>query len=571
MTIHFGAPMPSTSTAMEVRQKVAELSCDSFDARKPLRQPLEQYFIHSARQNWGRTAVADSSGKELTYGRTLAGAVALAGKLERQIPPAPFMPQRVPLQSGEQNHVGLLLPPSVGGVLTNLALILLGKIPVNLNYTAAEASLHSSIEQCGITTIVTSKAFLEKIPALAQLEGLLLLEDILPTISGSDKLLALMKARLLPSRLLCGRENFSADSVATVIFSSGSTGEPKGVMLSHHNIMSNIEALRMVFRVNGADNVCSALPFFHSLGFTGTLWFPLVSGFSAFYHPNPMDGEKIAQMVREHTSTILLATPTFLLAYLRRAKREDFASLRLVITGAEKLKAKVADSFEDRFGVRPMEGYGATELAPVITLSLPDVEVDGVRQHGSKVGSVGHPVPGVVIKVVDPESGAELKAGEPGLMLVKGPNVMLGYLGRPDKTAEAIRDGWYVTGDIGVLDDDGFIRITDRLSRFSKIGGEMVPHGVVEDELHGRLGQTGVVAVTAVPDEKKGERLVVIYSREAAVDAEILQRHMAESSLPNLWKPGRDCYVEVESLPILGTGKLDLKGIREIALAAVGG
>jgi acyl-[acyl-carrier-protein]-phospholipid O-acyltransferase/long-chain-fatty-acid--[acyl-carrier-protein] ligase len=448
--------------------------------------------------------------------------------------------------------------------------MLLGKTPVNLNYTAAEASLRSSIEQCGITTIITSKAFLEKMPAMAQLEGLLLLEDILPSISGRDKLLALLKARLLPARLLCAREGFTADSVATVIFSSGSTGEPKGVMLSHHNIMSNIEALRMVFRVNGSDNVCSALPFFHSLGFTGTLWFPLVSGFSAAYHPNPMDGEKIAQMVREHKSTILLATPTFLLAYLRRAKREDFASLRLVITGAEKLKAKVADSFEERFGIRPMEGYGATELAPVITLSLPDVEVGGVRQYGSKEGSVGHPVPGVVIKVVDPDSGVELKAGEAGLMLVKGPNVMLGYLGRPDKTAEAIKDGWYVTGDIGVLDEDGFIRITDRLSRFSKIGGEMVPHGVVEDELHNRLGQTGVVAVTAVPDEKKGERLVVIYSREAA-DIETLQRHMAESSLPNLWKPGRDCYVDVESLPILGTGKLDLKGIKEMALAAVGG
>ncbi len=565
MTIHFGTPMPSSSTAMEVRQKVAELSCDSFDARKPLRRSLEQYFINSARQNWGRKAVADSSGKELTYGRTLAGAVALAGKLERQIPPAP------PLLSGEKSHVGLLLPPSVGGVLTNLALMLLGRIPVNLNYTAAEASLRSSIDQCGITTIVTSKAFLEKVPSLAQLEGLILLEDIFPTISGSDKLLALLKARLLPSRLLCGREGFTADSVATVIFSSGSTGEPKGVMLSHHNIMSNIEALRMVFRVNAADNVCSALPFFHSLGFTGTLWFPLVSGFSAAYHPNPMDGEKIAQLVREHKSTILLATPTFLLAYLRRAKREDFASLRLVITGAEKLKAKVADSFEERFGVRPMEGYGATELAPVITLSLPDVKVGGVRQYGSKEGSVGHPVPGVVIRVVDPESGADLKAGEAGLMLVKGPNVMLGYLGRPDKTAEAIKDGWYITGDIGVLDDDGFIRITDRMSRFSKIGGEMVPHGVVEDELHNRLGQTGVVAVTAVPDDKKGERLVVLYSRDTAVDAEILQRHMAESSLPNLWKPGRDCYVEVECLPILGTGKLDLKGIKEIALAAVGG
>ena len=270
-------------------------------------------------------------------------------------------------------------------------------------------------------------------------------------------------------------------------------------------------------------------------------------------------------VVREHKSTILLATPTFLLAYLRRAKREDFATLRLVVTGAEKLKAKVADAFEERFGVRPMEGYGATELSPVITLSLPDVEVDGVRQHGSKEGSVGHPIPGVAIRVVDPETGDLLKPGEPGLILVKGPNVMLGYLGRADKTTAVVRDGWYVTGDIGVMDDDGFIRITDRMSRFSKIGGEMVPHGVVEDELHNRLGQSGVVAVTAVPDEKKGEKLVVVFSKDAA-DVETLLRHISESALPNLWKPGRDCYIPVDSLPILGSGKLDLKAVKEIAL-----
>ena len=479
MTIHFGAPLPSTSTVREVRQKVAELSCDSFDVLKPLRLPLEQHFIRSARQNWRRRAVADSSGNELTYGRTLAGAVALAGKLEVLTINASVTNGGESKPGDPVGHVGLLLPPSLGGVLTNLALMLLGRITVNLNYTVAESSLRSSIEQCGITTIITSKNFLERMPVLAQLGGLILLENIVPTISAGDKLLALLKARLLPKQFLCKRKGFTADSVATVIFSSCSSGDPKGVMLSHHNIMSNVEALRMVFRVSAADNVCSALPFFHSLGFTGSLWFPLVSGFSAAYHPDPMDGEKLAQMVRENKTTILLATPTFLLAYLRRAKREDFVSLRVVITGAEKLKAKVADFFEERFGIRPMEGYGTTELAPVIALSLPDVEVDGVRQHGSKEGSVGHPIPGVVIKVVDPDSGAELKAGEAGLILVKGPNVMVGYLGRPDKTAEVIKDGWYVTGDIGVLDDDGFIRITDRLRRFSKIGGEMVPHGVV--------------------------------------------------------------------------------------------
>lgn len=566
VSIMFGNPMPATSTALEVRQAVMQLSCDWFEARKAGRRPLAEQFIRTARQNWSRRAVADTSGKSLSYGQTLAGALALAGKLEGVLAPAASPRKRAGSERhAEAVYVGVLLPPSVGGVLTNLALSLMGRAPVNLNYTASEASFRSAVEQCGITTIITSRAFLEKLPTLPRLEGTILLEDLLPTISATDRLLGLIRGRLLPLGMFCSRERFDADRVATVIFSSGSTGEPKGVMLSHHNIMSNIEALRMVFRVDLNDNVCSALPFFHSLGFTATLWFPLTSGFSAAYHPNPLDGEKIAQVVREHRSTILLATPTFLLAYLRRAKREDFASLRLVVTGAEKLKSRLADSFQEMFGIRPLEGYGATELSPVITLSLPDVEAGGIRQHGSKEGSVGHPIPGVAIRVVDPDSGAPLKPGQPGLLLVRGPNIMLGYLGRDDRTADAVRDGWYVTGDIGVMDDDGFIRITDRLSRFSKIGGEMVPHGVVEDELHGRIGQNQVLAVTAVPDEKKGERLVVIYTR-GATDAETLQRHLSESGLPNLWKPGRGGYIEVESLPLLGSGKLDLKRIREIAL-----
>ncbi|WP_224984354.1 acyl-[ACP]--phospholipid O-acyltransferase [Geomonas agri] len=553
VTILFGTPMPAASLAAEVRQKVAELSCDYFASRKEQRRALPEYFIRTARQHWKRCAVADTSGKNLNYGRTLVGAVALADKLEGLI--------------GTEEHVGLLLPASTGGALANLALSMLGRVTVNLNFTASEASLRSAIDQCGIRTVITSRAFLEKVPTLPRLEGMICLEDVAPTITGLDKLTALVKARLYPASLLCRGNGFHADKSATVIFSSGSTGEPKGVMLSHHNIMSNIEALRMVFRVDLNDNICSALPFFHSLGFTATLWFPLTSGFSSAYHPNPLDGEKIAQVVREHKSTLLLATPTFLLSYLRRAKSEDFSSLRLVITGAEKLKSKLADSFEEKFGVRPMEGYGATELSPVISLNLPDVEIDGVRQQGAKEGSVGHPIPGVAIRVVDTESGAVLKPGQTGMIEVKGPNVMVGYLGKEEQTAAVVRDGWYATGDLGVMDDDGFIRITDRISRFSKIGGEMVPHGAVEDELHNRLGQTGILAVTAVPDEKKGERLVVIYTR-GTTDAATLAQLISESELPNLWKPGRDGFVEVESLPILGTGKLDLKGLKELALAA---
>ncbi|MCM2358259.1 MAG: acyl-[ACP]--phospholipid O-acyltransferase [Geobacteraceae bacterium] len=553
VTVIFGAPLAAGSTPFEVRRAVMELSCAWFEARKERRRPLGELFAETARENWRRPAIADTGGRSLSYGQALTGAVALAEKLAHR-------------SKGEE-MVGVCLPPTVGGALVNLALTLNGAVPVNLNYTASADGIRSAVSQCSIRTVISSRAFQEKLGTLPDLPGTVYLEDLLADLSTNDKRRAFLKARFQPLRSLARPAGFCADRLATVIFSSGSTGEPKGVMLSHHNILSNLEALRMVFRVSRRDNICSALPFFHSLGFTGTLWLPLLSGFAAVYHVNPLDGETIARTVREHRSTLLIATPTFLMAYLRRAKREDFASLRLVITGAEKLKAKLADAFQEKFAIRPLEGYGATELSPVISLSLPDVEIDGVRQIGSRDGSVGLPVPGVVVKIVDPESGAPLPEGEAGLILVKGPNVMLGYLGRPDKSAEVIRDGWYVSGDIGRLDESGFLHITDRMSRFSKIGGEMVPHGAIEDEIHALLGRQQVVAVTALPDEKRGEKLVVIHTQEAG-DAETLHRLLAESPLPNLWKPGRDCYLGVDSLPILGSGKLDLKGLKEIALAS---
>ena len=551
VTVIFGAPMPATSASGEVREAVLELSCLYYNDRKPSRLSIGETFVQTARSNWRRPAVMDTSGRKLMYGHALTGAIALAESLAPNV--------------GDARMVGLLLPPSVGGALADLAVILLGKVPVNLNYTASDESFRSAVEQCGIRTVISSRLFLEKLGRFQELPGLLFLEDVSPKITAADKLRAWLKALLIPRRMLARPHDFKADDVATIIFSSGSTGTPKGVMLSHHNILSNVESVRAVFRFTPTDNICAALPFFHSFGFTCSLWLPLLCGFSAAYHPNPLDGAKIAEVVRENRSTLLFATPTFLLAYLRRAKPEDFASLRYVIVGAEKLKPRVADAFEEQFGIRPLEGYGATELAPVATLSIPDVEIHGVRQAGVRLGSVGHPLPGIAVKTVDPETGERIPPGKPGLMLIKGPNVMIGYLNNPEKTTEVLRDGWYNTGDIAIVDKDGFVTITDRLSRFSKIGGEMVPHIGVEEAYHRALGKTAqVLAVAAVPDEKKGERLVVLYTPEAG-DVEQLRQIMHESELPNLWKPAADAYHPIEALPLLGSGKLDLKGLKDIA------
>ncbi|MBN1269688.1 MAG: MFS transporter [Kiritimatiellae bacterium] len=557
VSVLFGRPLPATADAAQVRQAVLELSCDYFNDKKPKRKPLGRCFIQAARANWFRKAVADSSGKQFSYGRLLVGSLALADELEPRIL--------------GQDMVGVLLPPTVGGVFANLAVTLLGKVPVNLNYTASAESFHSAIAQCGIRTIITSRAFLQRMEKLPPFDGAVHIEDLLNAITKKAKRRVLVRALFSPARALDRTRKFTADRLATVIFSSGSTGEPKGVMLSHHNILSNIESMRIVFSPSPRDRVCAALPFFHSFGFTTTLWFPLLSGFSAVYHPNPLDGEKIAELVRSRRATLLFATPTFLVAYIRRASKADFFTLRLVIVGAEKLKKRIADMFQDKFGIPALEGYGATELAPVASLNVPDVEVGGMRQVGQKEGSVGHPLPGIAVKIVDPDTGAPLPTGQPGLMQIKGPNVMLGYLGKEGKSAEVLKDGWYDTGDIAMLDKDGFITITDRLSRFSKIGGEMVPHLGVEEALQRGLGKAQqVLAVTAVPDEKRGEKLVVLFTDEAGT-AEDVQRAIAESDLPNLWKPAPAACFRIDALPLLGSGKLDLKGLKQKAMELVQG
>jgi acyl-[acyl-carrier-protein]-phospholipid O-acyltransferase/long-chain-fatty-acid--[acyl-carrier-protein] ligase len=366
---------------------------------------------------------------------------------------------------------------------------------------------------------------------------------------------------------LTRRRRASADDVATIIFSSGTTGSPKGVMLTHHNIASNVESYSMVFRPTETDHLCATLPLFHSFGYTCGIWFPALAGIRVSYHVSPLDAGKVAEVVRTRKCTAIFVTPTFLMAYLRKAQREDFATLRVVVAGAEKLKPRLADAFEERFGIRPLEGYGATELSPVAALSLPNQEVDGVYQTGHKEGAVGQPVPGVAARIVDPDTGAPVAAGHDGLLLIKGPNVMKGYLNRPDLTAEAVVDGWYRTGDMAQMDEEGFITITDRLARFSKIGGEMVPHLAVEDVYLKALNTAEhLVAVTSVACDKRGERLVVLHTA-AAGDPARLHEFMQASELPNLWKPGRDAYVQVDAIPVTGTGKLDVKGLRAAALA----
>ncbi len=552
VTVSFGTPLPTTTTADTVRHAIAELGSAAVDHRRTKHDLLHLRFIDTAKRRWFSFCMADSTGRELTYGKTLIGSSLLARWLQKQ--------------RATEQYIGLLLPASVGGALANLAIQLAGKIPVNLNFTIGREAMDLAIQQCDIHTILTSRAFLSK-AKLDERPDMVFVEDLLKEITTAQRVWTAIVSFLTPTRLLqrlWNRTKQEHSALATVIFSSGSTGTPKGVMLSHHNILSNVESMQQIFTTSSQDCVMGALPFFHSFGFTGTLWLPLIAGWRVTYHPNPLDAKTLGEMIHKYQATVLISTPTFYNAYLRKCTPEEFTSLRYTIAGAEKLRPALAEAFHEKYGIDLLEGYGCTEMSPAVAVSVPDIKEGRNHQIGRKPGSVGHPIPGVVAKIVDRETDEQLPTGQEGLLLVKGPNRMLGYLGQPEKTREVIRDGWYVTGDIAKLDDDGFIYLTDRLSRFSKIGGEMVPHLRIEDAIHQILGDMACV-VTAIPDEQKGERLVVLYTHtEYTPDA--LWTQLNQSDLPKLWVPKREHFFVVEAIPVLGTGKVDLHTARVTAL-----
>jgi len=553
--VAFGRPLPPTATPQEARQAVQGLGVEAFAHRKRHMKTLPRSFLQTVRRHPFRFAMADRRTPRVRYFDALVKTIFFARRLRS-------------LWRG-QEMVGILLPPSIPGALVNLAALLVGKVPVNLNYTASNESLTACAQQCNLQTVVTSRPFLERVHVRPPAEAIFL-EDLAANPRVAERACALLASCLLPARgieAFVGAERRARlDDVATIIFSSGSTGDPKGVILTHYNIASNVEQLNQVVMLNSTDRILGILPFFHSFGFTGTLCLPVALGLGVIYHPNPLDARAIGALAAQYAITLLLATPTFLNTYTRRCAPEDFGSLRFVMAGAEKLPERIARAFEDHFGIRPLEGYGCTECSPVVALNTLDFRAASFRQVGAKRGSIGHPLPGMSVRIVDPATGQPVPVTEPGLLLVRGPNVMQGYLQQPEKTAEVLQDGWYNTGDIATVDEDGFIRITDRLSRFSKVGGEMVPHIKVEEKLQELADASEqVFAVTAVPDEKKGERLVVFHTLADKDLRECLEK-LAKSDLPALWRPRPDQFLSIRALPYLGTGKLDLRRLRELAL-----
>ncbi len=505
--------------------------------------------------------VADSTGAKLSNEELLIRTLVLRRYLLREVlGPA-----------DEETNVGIFLPPSVPAAVTNFALGLANRVTVNLNYTVSESVLQKCCEAGKLRHVITSRRFMEKLGMKVDVP-LVYLEDIKDKISLTDKIFGALNAKLrsadgLHRALGLGRKKHS--DPLTIIFTSGSTGVPKGVVLTCGNIESNVQGIDEAIRLHEKDVVLGILPFFHSFGYTVTLWSALSLPCSAIYHFSPLEARPIGKLAAHFGATVMLATPTFLRSYIRRVEPEQFSKLEVVVVGAEKMPLQLAEEFEQRFGVRPVEGYGTTELSPLVSVNIPPKRVGDRKDSGFLEGSVGRPVINVEARVVGVDDDQVLPIGATGLLEIRGPNVMQGYLDQAELTAGVMHDQWYRTGDMAFVDPEGFIHITGRLSRFSKIGGEMVPHIQIEETLTEIVGAnedgTMRVAITAIPDEKRGERLVVLHTELDVRKSELLQKLKA-AGLPNLYLPGEDSFVQVPAIPVLGSGKLDLKGMRQVAL-----
>ena len=565
ISVTFGEALDVHSDAVRVKKAVFDLSVQSWKAYANTLPCIQKAWIDAAKEAGSKLCMADSTGVEVSGERFATGTFMIASALK-------------PVVNNTQN-VGVLLPTSVGGSMGNMALLSLGKTVVNLNYSSGTESLLHALKIANITTVMSSKQFVTKLKAKGfdmteALEGVevIYLEEVKEKMSKVKGLLTLGLVKFLPTWLLSLLyvKGVNLDDTAAILFSSGSEGTPKGIELSHKNMMGNIKQAITLINPNDEDVMLGTLPIFHSFGLTVTTLLPLIEGIPVVCHSDPTDGFGIGKMAAKYEASMLFATATFFRLYTRNKKLHPlmFSHLRMVIAGAEKLPLEIREAFKAKFGLDIYEGYGATETTPVASINIPDVLMQDSwkPQIGHKVGTVGLPVPGSSFKIVDPESFEELATGEEGMILIGGTQIMKGYIGDEQKTASVIKelDGirWYVTGDKGRLDEDGFLTIVDRYSRFAKVAGEMVSLGLVESEIVKVLGENDQIAISALPDAKKGEKLVLLLEGEMELDT--LKEQIKAIEMNPLFVPSE--YYKVEELPKLGTGKADFKGAKKLAL-----
>ena len=510
------------------------------------------------------TALIDPTGS-MSRVRLAAAALALRDLLEAEV---------------AARVIGVLLPPGKGGAVVNLALALAGRTAVNLNHTAGETQVERMCEIAGITTIISARKYLDRIDS-PRLPGRVLLadEDLLPRVSKTKTAAMMARLQLTSFEKLRRLDHAHSHDVAAIVFSSGSTGDPKGIQLTHAQILANIEAASLGLNLHEAHTMLSALPLFHSFGLVPGMWLGLTAGVTVAAFPNPRDLQGYGRHAERAQATALISTPTFCRQYLKKISPQNFATLQYAVVGAEKCPSDLRAAFEEKYGAVLLEGYGCTELSPIVSTNAtsrrdgPDARTPTYRETVLE-GSVGLPLPGIEVLIVDPQTLAERPRGEEGLIIVRSPARMLGYLKRDDLTDEAFALGGYITGDVGRLDEDGFLFITGRLARFAKLGGEMVPLDTLEDRLQVWLNREYPeseceVAVSSVPDQAKGERLILLHTELPCPVGDLIEAALAD--FPALFRPRpRDAY-SVEEIPALGTGKRDLKGVQAMALRIASG
>jgi acyl-[acyl-carrier-protein]-phospholipid O-acyltransferase/long-chain-fatty-acid--[acyl-carrier-protein] ligase len=479
----------------------------------------------------------------------------------------------------DEKNVAILTPPSVGGTMINAALALDCRTTINLNYTFTSELLNYCLNQGEVKHVLTSRKVLEKLKFDLNAE-VVCIEDVVKKVTLWDKIAAALQAFVIPVWVLermFGLHKLTADDTLTIIYTSGSSGKPKGAMLSHRAISQEVDNFRAVYKLSSADRLLTVLPFFHAFGYTIEIWLPMLIGPRPVYHFTPLEPKVIGELSRKYDCNFFVTTATFGRTYLRKCPRENFERLSTVICGAEKMPIDFAEAWQEKYGIRPVEGYGTTELSPVVSVNVSPARLHDDYQPSYREGSVGRPLPYLATRVVDLETWQELPPDTPGMLIFKGATVMSGYYKEPELTAKAMRDGWYITGDVAKLDKDGFIFITGRESRISKIGGEMVPHIMIEETLMQLLAKYDsqrsddddgkqLLAVSSLPDEKKGERIIVLYTN-LPIEPDVLCREMLTTGCPNIWVPSPLNFHQVDEIPILASGKLDLAKLREMVKA----
>jgi acyl-[acyl-carrier-protein]-phospholipid O-acyltransferase/long-chain-fatty-acid--[acyl-carrier-protein] ligase len=559
--VQFGQPVPpALATAAWARRELLDLGCLAFHERPVLRRHLGRECVRTLAKQPRHVLVIDRTAERrpVNCGQLLAAGAALSRRIRATIP---------------EKRVGIVLPPGAGAFIANLAVICAGKIPVNLNFTAGRSTVEKSLAIGEIKTVISADAMRAKVPNFPWPERTLDLRAEIAAMGGKRAILPwLVAVWLLPNQwipTLLGLPTVGDNNEAGLLFTSGSSGEPKGVVLTHRNILANCDQISSLSILPKSCMLVGCLPVFHSFGFTVTLWYPMLRGCRVVTVPSPLETRRIVDAIRDEQATVLLGAPTFVRPILKKAHPGELRSLDLVVTGAEKLPDDLHRRFLELYHIEILQGYGLTETTPATNINQPHppiVTSTGEPQTGNKPGAVGRLMPGMTARIVHPETGAELPFTEVGVILFKGANVFSHYLNDPEKTRVAFRDGWFVTGDLGRFDDDGFLYIEGRLSRFSKIGGEMVPHGTIEQKIEEVMawdqGDGLTFAVMGVPDELKGEALVLLTTKEISSDE--LRGKLLGAGLPALWVP--KLIQRVEKIPILGTGKTDLKACRDLAL-----